>query len=208
MSPTSRLAAWVVLVGSLAAAVAPAARADPVPAVWRTQHIDFRVISSRTQFRCEEFALRLTSILDAVGATLEATSELHCPESFSTTLRGRLIVKSPFIADEPNLAQAKAAVTSSDRLLARLRGQADPQTLIRSFPANWESVSTATHPSLRRLDAGDCELLQAVVRQLLPKMSVKDARFRRSCSSGAEPRFSATALIRVVDENRALKPSP
>jgi hypothetical protein len=203
VSPLSRFAACLFL--ALPAWSGADASADEVRAIWRTQQIDFRVISPRTQFRCEECALRLTSILDAVGATLEATSELYCPESFSTTLRGRLVVKSPFVADEANLAQAKAAITSSDRLLARLKGRADPQTLIRSFPATWESVSSSTHPSLRRLDASDCELLQAVVRQLLPRMSIRDAQFRRSCSSRAELRFSAVALVRAEDPDRTLK---
>jgi hypothetical protein len=110
-------------------------------------------------------------------------------------------VKSPFVANEQNLAQAKAALTASDRLLARIKGQADPETSIRPFPATWRAVSTSTHPALRRLDAGDCELLQAVVRQLLPKMSVKDAQFRRSCSRGAEPRFSAIALVQAAPVN-------
>jgi hypothetical protein len=204
----SRFAAWAVVLAWLVAAGVPATLADPVPAIWRTQHIDFRVISPNTQFRCAEFAVRLQSILDAVGASLEATSELHCPEAFSSTLRGRLVVKSPFVADETSIAQAKAAITSSDRLLAHLKGQSDPETLIRSFPANWQAVSTASHPSLRRLDAGDCELLRAVVRQLLPRMSVRDAQFRRTCAAGADPRFSAVALVRIDDANRTLTPAP
>lgn len=198
MTSAARLAVLLAYICSGAPALA-----DAVPAIWRTQHLDLRVMSTRTQFRCEEFALRLQAILAAVGATLEPNSELHCPESFSSTLRGRLVVKSPFVADESNLAQASAAITSSDRLLARLKGAAAPETLIRSFPANWQAVSTSTHPSLRRLDSGDCELLRAVVLQLLPRMSVREAKFRRSCHAGGEPRFSAIALVSESSEASA-----
>jgi hypothetical protein len=177
---------------AVSAQVTPAT-AEPVRAIWRTQHVDFRFRSERQHFKCEEFAARLQRILTAVGAHLDARTRLHCADAFTGNVSGRIVITGPIEATDENVDRALTEITSVDKLSARLNRRPDPATRIRVFPAEWRTVSMRQ----ARLDAGDCDLLRAVKLQLLPALSVQDVQLSDSCSGRGAPRFSASALVRI-----------
>lgn len=182
------------------------ATAEPVRAIWRTQHLDFRFRSEQQRFKCEEFAVRLQRILRAMGAHLNAATELRCTDAFSGIVTGRIVMTAPIEATDENVRRVLTDITPADKLAARLNGRPDPATRIRVFPAEWRRVSSMK----ANLDGGDCELVRAVKRQLLPALSVRDAQISTSCTSRSVPKLSALALVRIEGsavDGDARKPS-
>ena len=177
-----------------------------VPAIWRTQHIDFRFRSDRIGYRCEEFAGRLARILNAMGARLEARTELRCGDSFSSTVTGSIVVTAPIEATAVNVQRALADITTADELAARLNGLPDPKTRIHVFPAEWQRVSSTK----ARLDAADCELLRAVAAQVFVALPLRESAVSATCMSNKVPRFNVMALVRVegaVDSDATQSPA-
>jgi hypothetical protein len=196
----------VVLLSTSLHAQVPAP-SGPVPAIWRTQHIDFRFRSERVRYRCEEFAVRLARILNVLGARLDAGTELRCVDSFSGAVTGRIAVTGPVEATSTNVERALADITSIDELVARVNGLPDPKTRNRVFAAEWRLVS----PTKSQLHATDCDLLRAVARQVFPTLQLRDIDVSASCMSNNVPRFRAIALVRVdgvsVDDEATQSPA-
>jgi hypothetical protein len=168
---------------------------DPerVSAIWRTHEASFRFRSEQQRFRCEELSARLQCILHSLGAHLDRRSELACSDGFAAAVSGTLIVHTAVEATPENVRAVELSITAKDRLVSRVNGLPDPRLLIRAFPAQWQGVSAAS----AKLDLGDCELLQAVEKQLAPLLTVRDFKIRTSCRYGTRPNMSALALIRV-----------
>lgn len=74
---------------------------------------------------------------------------------------------------------------------------ATPEDLPR-FTAVWKTVSFARDRDMR-LERGDCELVQQLQRQILPRMSVQVVKDNVSCSTNlgnaGPPRLTVSALV-------------
>jgi hypothetical protein len=170
------------------AQIAPAP--ETVPAIWRTQTVDFKFRSERQRFRCEEFGARLARIVGALGVHLNTQTQLRCHEG---AVSGELTFTSPIEATQANFELVLKEITAADKLAARLNRKPDPGTQIRVFPAQWTHVSSK--PS--RLHAADCELLSAIERQLLPVLTLRNAEVSAACAAHKIPTLRAVALVRV-----------
>jgi hypothetical protein len=174
-----------------AAQVAP--DVETVPAIWRTQTVDFKFRSERQRFRCEEFGARLARIVGVLGAHLHARTQLRCNEGLASAVTGELTITFPVEATQENVELVLNDISAADKLAARLNRKPDPRTQIRVFPAQWTQVSAK--PS--RLHAADCELLSALERQLLPVLTLRNAEVSAGCASHKIPTLRAVALVRV-----------
>ena len=90
-----------------------------------------------------------------------------------------------------------AANKATKELTERLTGRKDPlQT--DPFPAQWKTVDLARDRKLD-LEPGDCELMEGLKKEVLPKLSVKVLADRVSCTphdlSIQTPQLTVSALV-------------
>jgi hypothetical protein len=108
-----------------------------------------------------------------------------------------VIMHSPVLATEENVRDL-TTYDARDELTARLRGEPlhSAEALPR-FAAEWRTVSFARDRKLK-LGAGDCDLVQQLRRQVLPKLAVNIV-YEAQCSvisrNLGPPRLTVSALV-------------
>ena len=81
--------------------------------------------------------------------------------------------------------------------MARVRGEALPEKAIQPFTAQWREVSVGRQ-GREKLEAADCEIVQALREQVLPLLPIRNLRLRGACGVILQrPRLTAEALIRA-----------
>jgi len=96
------------------------------------------------------------------------------------------------------VSEAKEPANKATKeLTERLTGKKDPlQT--DPFPAQWKTVDVSRDRKLD-LEPGDCELLEGLKKEVLPKLSVKVIEDRVSCTphdlSIQTPQLTVSALV-------------
>ena len=193
----------VCLVACLAmhatAATAAEAREDgEVAAVWKVQQITFEYRGFTTIYSCRSLHGKLKVILMQVGAREGMVlSNYYCDE-MSGTARFRIKLEAPVIATAENV-QARATHSATDELLAHVNGeQLETVDDVQKFPAVWRTVSFARDRRMQLLPS-DCELVNQVRSQILPRLSVRILKDNVFCSpySGniSAPRLTVAALV-------------
>lgn len=193
-----------VLIACAAAALSPATSAfaetpdRPVEAVWKPQRITFAYHGYSTFYSCGSLEDKLEAILESLGAREDLrVSGYACDEQIAAA-RFQIVFNSPVEATPENVS-ALTDYDARDALIARTRGEtlANAPDLVR-FQAVWKTVSFARDRNLR-LQAGDCEFVQQLRRQILPRMSVRIVSDRVRCSSAfgavGPPRLTVSALV-------------
>lgn len=169
----------------------------PVQATWKTQEIRYSYVGFTTAFDCDAAEDRLKAILRALGAH-ERTSVraqgcmLNRPSrNFFITIT--LATPIP-LADAPKTTDTTDA--SREELLKRLG--VPSQKLDETFPAEWKTVELSRDRKLD-LQPGDCELMQGLRDNVLPKLSVKVVADRVQCIphqlSVQTPELTVSALV-------------
>lgn len=198
------LAVMLTMVTMTAGAKADATNVEaPIAAVWHSRVVRFEYRAGGTLYMCRSLQRKVERVLLELGARARVT-RFYCGD-LSHIVTAEMVLRVPIEATEENLRRL-ATFDSKDVLIARLRGQrllaaAD----MPLFPAAWKTVSL----SGLQFQRGDCELLQQLRQQVLPKLSVRiiDDNLQQ-CStafarSGA-PRLVVQALVaehadRLVD---------
>ena len=192
------------------AATASEAREDgEVVAVWKEQQITFEYRGYTTIYNCRSLHGKLKTILMQVGARegMELTN-YYCDE-MSGTARFRIKLEAPVIATVENV-QARATHSATDELVAHVNGeQLETVENVQRFPAVWRKASFARDRRMQLLPS-DCELVDQVRSQILPRLSVRILTDNVFCSpystNIAPPRLTVAAL--VADTRDADKSSP
>ena len=160
----------VLITTAVARASATSAEAQ-VAAVWHSQVVRFEYLARGTPFMCRTLQRKVERILLELGARTRVI-RFYCGE-LSHVVAAEIVLTVPIEATEENLRRL-TSYSSKDVLIARLRDQHLPTaTDLPLFPAAWKTVSLS----------GDCELLQQLRQQVLPKLSVRIVTDdRRQCS--------------------------
>jgi hypothetical protein len=206
MQRAFRAACWTMCLlasGQVLAAVATEAEAsDPMTAIWQLKRIEFNYRSVNIYYSCEGLQHKIGSILTAIGARKDVVVDVRCRAGGLTNDANTLITLATPI--EATVENVTAATTYSPetQLVARLKKVPLPTaTDLDRFPAEWRKVELNRNMRLN-LGAGDCELLQGLIRQVFPHLSVRVAKQRLNCSIGNPGR------VRPVLHVAALMPSP
>ena len=171
------------------------ASGSAVQAIWHTQAIDLHFRSETQRYRCEELASRIAAILEPLARDVRV--ELQCLDGLSDNVRARIVVTALVEASEANLERATQQVTPTQKLVARVRGEPVPEVRIETFAAQWRDV-WRSWDGASKLRAADCDLVQALSRQVLPRLSVRNLRLNSSCGMLAQPpRMRVQALLPV-----------
>ena len=213
MARTHGLVCLLVCLASLATSQRSSAATEPPPipttpdvqiaAVWKVQQLNFVYHSDNVVYGCGQLLQKLKVILVSVGASdrIELRS-YHCDERAGLA-RFEVRIESPAAATQENI-QALATHTSRDELVARVNGERLPSAEdVQVFQAEWRTVSFARNRRMA-LHAADCELVEQVQRQLLPRLSVQIVRDNVLCSPAfgniSPPRLTVSALFKIEEE--------
>lgn len=184
-----------VLLGSV-----PADASDglsPVEAVWKPQVVNFVYRQNDTVYTCSGLWQKLAGMLAYVGARPAAPSDRLKCDNVAGTMTLQFALESPVEATPDNVR----ALTEHDAealLVARLQGKELPSANdVTRFPAAWQTLSF--RESRLQLSAGDCELVQQMRRQILPKLAVEIVNEPPRCSAllvhGGRPSMKVRALL-------------
>ncbi len=174
-----------------------------VAAVWKSQEIGFHYQSFTTFYSCDALENRVEQILKAVGADRDLYVRSNgCPSGGIARLPYVLIrVTSPVEATPEAIAEIEKT-RSQRELAARVRGEQMPD-VAEQFPAHWQAV--AFDRGRLRLEPGDCELMDQLVRYVFPKLGVRVIRNQLACSpnqvSFSQPRLDVEALFAIKPQD-------
>jgi hypothetical protein len=190
----------LLLAASLCLGASPAPARDENPnidAIWLPQVVSFTYHADDTFYTCSNLWQKVTGILAHLGArTMAPYHRIRC-DDFAHTVRLQIALESPAEATPANIL-AVTTFDSEDQLVARLKGKQLPTAAdVPRFPAAWTTHSFRN--SEMRLTAGDCELVQQLRKQVLPKLSVQVLNEPTRCTAslsrgGMPPKMKVRAL--------------
>lgn len=195
-----RYALLCALAGLLAdARAAQPASPEPVQAIWKHQEISFFFQSQTTFYSCSSLEAKLKRILRALGAQSRVrVRSIECLSSPGVARAPRVTVNvvAPVEAT-PDAVAERDKDKSTRELAARVRGEEQDPAYFAPFPAQWQRVSLGR--SKPGLEPGDCDLLDQVRRQILPKLAVRVLKDQVHCPrdqvSVGQPQLEIEALV-------------
>lgn len=197
MTVTRERAVYAVMVLALLLTNAGAANAEgTIAAAWHPQFVKFEYRAGGTFYMCRSLQRKVERILLQVGARGPVRfMRLYCGD-LSPVVSAEIALMIPIEATEENIRRL-TDFDSKQVLIARLQGKSLPAAAdLPLFPAAWRTVSL----SEMKFTRGDCELLQQLRQQVLPKLSVRIVSDNlQQCSSvfarSAAPRLVVQALV-------------
>jgi hypothetical protein len=181
--------------------------ARPVAAVWKVQSFDFSYGGLATSYSCGALRKRVRSILLRMGAheSIEVRTTGCYDLSEAATLR--ITLASPVEATPENV-RALTNYDAKDELIARVRGEALGSAAdLERFAAEWRTISLARDKQLK-LAPADCELVEHLRRDVLPRMSVRviddNLRCSRAFGNYTRPQLTVSALVPATARQAAL----
>jgi hypothetical protein len=212
---------------------APAANAT-VNAVWLRQELLLYYTGHRTLYTCQSIEEKVRAVLLDMGARedlkVEASgcvgyfkleSRLLRPPgrppqnvvTMPTEARGDVRVNiqlaTPTVLT-PALLDVLRSRQGERELLARVEGRPVASSGIRAFPATWQRLELSR--AADKLDDSDCELVEEIARQVLPKLNVRPISNATRCvasqssSRGSHARLMADVLIAVPGADEIVTP--
>jgi hypothetical protein len=162
----------VLLTTAAMTAVAQAGATDTeasIAVVWHSQVVKFEYRAGRTLYMCRSLQRKVERVLLQIGARDHARFiRFYCGD-LSSVATAEIEVISPIEATEENLRRL-TDYGSKEVLIARVNGKSLPAAAdVPLFPAAWSTVSLSGMQFTR----GDCELLQQLRQQVLPKLAVR-----------------------------------
>ena len=193
------------LFASAAVRAEATADAEATEAVWKVQSFDFSYGGFATSYSCGALRKRVRSILMRMGA--HESIEVRAKDCYdlSNFASLHITMASPVEATPENV-QALTQYDARDELLARVRGETlEGAADLERFAAEWRTISLARDKTLK-LAPGDCELIEQLRRDVLPRMSVRVLNDNLRCSrvfgSYTRPQLRLSALIPVAASAR------
>ena len=186
---------------TLADVPAPEA-SGPVTAIWHVQRVAFNYRSGEIYYSCDSLRDKIASILKAVGA--RDNIDVDCAAAagnLTNSATTMITVSSPIEATQANVTAA-TSYSPETELVARLNNTQLPTANdIERFSAEWQIIKLNRTRGLQ-LDAGDCDLLRGLVKQVFPHMAVRLVKQGFSCP------HSGLSRVRPKMHVAAMMPSP
>lgn len=179
---------------SLATTLAHADDANTVQARWQPKELEATFSGLHTAYNCDAVEHRIKRLLIELGA--------HRKTNVIVSGCGMDKIASTFfihIATATSVPLAKAGASDAKEELLRRLGSQNAYGAAE-FPAVWKTVDLTRIKSLH-FEPGDCELLQVVQDQILPKLGAEVPANRLHCVPGSPltklPPLNVTMLFPV-----------
>ena len=147
---------------------------------------------------------KCASILQILGA--RETLQIRSWGCTDMVTHGRMDItlESPVEATPENI-QALTTYDSTQELVARMRNEhLDSAEDVQRFPATWKTVSMSRERQLK-LGPSDCELVEQLSRDVLPRMSIRVEHDRLRCSAVfgniGQPQLRVAALVALPEQH-------
>jgi hypothetical protein len=161
-SPLRVLAFALALALCAGAACAQPSPAAPVPASWSEHELDFDYMGFTTRYSCDGLSDKVRRILLALGARADLSiSTSGCIDQW----------------DRRDLLKRFDPVPSLKIRFASL--QPASATGAGQVQGAWRNVDFVGN---QRLEPGDCELVEALTRQVVPLFAVRNLQTNASCT--------------------------
>jgi hypothetical protein len=168
-----------------------------IEAIWKRQQISFVYRGYSTFYTCGGLRQKLRSILTGLGARDTIRLNGYACDDATGRAHFDIMLESPIAATEENV-NALTTYTPEQQLVARVRGDILPSAAdLERFPASWQTVSFSRNLAMR-LDPGDCELVEQLLRSILPRLAVQIVDNSVRCSPFGNmrpPRLTVRALV-------------
>jgi hypothetical protein len=172
-----------------------------VDAVWKVQSLSFAYSGYATVYSCDALRDKVRDILQVLGARESLRIRSWGCTDMLTHGRMDITLESPVEATPENV-QALTTYDSTQQLVARVRNERlDRAEELPRFPATWKTVSMRDKPL--KLGPSDCELVEQLRRDVLPRMSIRVESDRLRCSVAfgniGQPQLRVAALVAVTE---------
>jgi hypothetical protein len=160
--------------------------AAPVQAIWKIHELDFAYMGITTYYSCDGLVDRTKAILLQMGARADVSVRSGACDQFTGPARMpsvRILVALPVEATDESIAALKTDSRQA-QLLAKLRkaNKRGPTFSDAPFFAMPKRVVIShKDKSTHGAAAGDCELLEQLARDALPKFGIKVVRKDLGC---------------------------
>ena len=175
-----------------------------VEAVWKVQSLNFAYSGYATIYTCDALLAKVRVILQSLGA--RDTMRIRSSGCTDMVTHGRMEItlESPVEATAENIA-AITRYDSKQELVARLRNEPLVSAEdVHRFPATWKTVSMTRDRDLK-LGPSDCELVEQLWRDVLPRMSIHAEYDRLRCSAVfgniGQPQLRVAALVALPEQH-------
>lgn len=181
---------------SVAGSAQPADATPPkVNAVWLEREFSFTYMGIGTYYSCDGFRNKVEYVLEQVGARKDPKVTVSCfdPIGVEQMPTARIRVAVPAEATPERLAEL-AAGQSRRELVSRVQGSGkgvDDATA--QFPAERRVVELDGHRG-KRIEDGDCELLDQMLPQVLEPLGVRELPGSSLRCSPKQSQFGAVQL--------------
>ncbi len=140
---------------------------NPMPAVWKEQHIDFFYRGRTAQYSCDGLRDKVRALLIDLGARRDVkVVPIGCQGGAAGSPRGLNLPSLNLTFSAPALPDAAAKPLHVGDLAAT--------------DARFEPFSIASD-AFRNMGIGDCELVEEFARQILPKLAARGVRQDIAC---------------------------
>lgn len=173
----------------------PTDSAESVQSVWKPVEIKYSYVGFTTAYDCDAFEAKVKSILLKLGAAPQ--TRVQANGCINTRPSRNFFVTVTTATPIPASEAKEPANKATKELAERLTGKKDPlQT--DPFPAQWQTVDLSRDRKLD-LEPGDCELMEGLSKEVLPKLGVKVVTDRVTCTphdlSISTPQLTVNALV-------------
>lgn len=185
--------------------------AAPVQSMWQPQEIHYSFMGFTAAYNCDAFETKLETILKSLGAhpatkVRASGCQMNVPSrNFFVTITTATPVPA---TEEAAMAIKSGKATESQQKLFDRLGVKSPVST-DAFPAQWKTVDLARDRKLD-LQPGDCELMEGLRDQVLPKMSIKVVSDAVHCMpkhlSIQTPELKVSALVPLPSADK-VKPT-
>jgi hypothetical protein len=184
---------------------------EPIEAIWKPQEFGFFYQSFTTFYSCDSLEDKVEGLLEAWGATAQArVRAAGCGFGPTRAPYVAITMRSP-VAATPEAIAERDKDKSTRELAARVRGKStELADLNKPFAAQWKRVSLSR--GALRIEPGDCELVEQMRREVLPKLAVRVVGENIRCMphqiSYRRPELEVDALVEAPKPDTPLASPP
>jgi len=177
------------------------ARADEtVRAVWHVQEIHLPYFGLTTQYSCDGLRDKMREVLKQLGVREDFVVRVSCTELTGPVRNPSVhMVVANAVAATDEITKAFATDPKRAELLARLQRKAKVPASDEPFDAVLKHVVLRAKDRQSASTVGDCELLEQVRRDVLPKLGAKVLKDDMSCTpyqgTVGNPRIELELLV-------------
>jgi hypothetical protein len=198
----------LIMVAIASFASLPSYGEDTIRAAWKVQEIHLPYFGLTTHYSCEGLRDKVQAYLEQLGVRKDAVVSVGVCDSISGPAWHPSVNITIAHAVPANDEQAKEFANDANRakLIARLQRKKSAQAVVTDepFDAVMKRVTLFAKDRSNTSSAGDCELLEQVRRDVLPKLDAKVIKDGVRCTpyqgSVGNPRMEVELLIPVPKE--------